>query len=78
MEKPIVNLIQPNLMEQVFTSTQKREIVSKPTAAVAPPEGENKRPVTWVSVEEICSPEWSIGGPARTTGAVPALAAGKK
>jgi len=35
-------------------------------------------PVTWVSIEEICSLEWSIGGPARTTGAGPAFAAGKK
>ena len=40
-----------------------------------PFEGENMRPVTWVSIEEICSLEWSIGGPAITTGAVRALVA---
>jgi 4-oxalocrotonate tautomerase len=78
MENPIMPLIQLNLMEQVSTPTQKKEIVSKLTDAVLPIKGENMRPVTWVGIEEICSLEWSIGGPARTTGAVPAFAAGKK
>lgn len=60
-------LIQVNLMEQVSTPIQKKEIVSKLTAAVAPFEGANMRPVTWATIEEICSLEWSIGGSARTT-----------
>jgi 4-oxalocrotonate tautomerase len=77
MEKPIMSLIQLKWMEQVFTPTQKKEIASQLTDAVAPIEGENVRPVTWVSIEEICNPEWTIGGPAGTTGAVPACAAGK-
>jgi phenylpyruvate tautomerase PptA (4-oxalocrotonate tautomerase family) len=78
MEKPIMPLIQLNLMDQVSTPTKKKEIVSKLTAAVAPFEGETMRPVTWVSIEEIWSLEWSIGGPAMTTGAVPDFVAGKK
>jgi 4-oxalocrotonate tautomerase len=71
-------LIQLKLMEQAFTPIQKKEIASQLTDAVVPIEGENMRPVTWVSIEEICSLEWTIGGPAGTTGAVPAFAAGKK
>jgi hypothetical protein len=76
MEKPIMPLIQLNLMDQVSTPTQKKEIVS--AAAMAPFEGETMRPVTWVSIEGIWSLEWSIGGPAMTTGAVPDFVAGKK
>jgi 4-oxalocrotonate tautomerase len=78
MEKPITPLIQLNLMDQVSTPTQKKEIVSKLTAAVAPFEEETMRPVTWVSIEQIWSLEWSIGGTAMTTGAVPDFVAGKK
>ena len=70
-------LIQLKLMKQVFAPLQK-EIVDNITGAMVPIEGENIRSVTWLPIEEICSPEWSIGGPARTTGAVPAFAAGKK
>jgi 4-oxalocrotonate tautomerase len=55
-----------------------KEIVSKLINTVASVEGENKRSVTWVTIEEVCSVEWSIGGPVMTTGAVPTLAAGKK
>ena len=49
----------------------------KPTSGQVLIEGENS-PVTWVPIEEICSLEWSIGGPAQTTGVVPAFAAGKQ
>jgi 4-oxalocrotonate tautomerase len=76
MEEPIMALIQLNLMEQVFAPLQKK-IVGK-TDAMVPIEGENMRPVTWVPIEEICSLEWSIGGRAITTDALPALAPGKK
>ncbi|HEY3672001.1 MAG TPA: 4-oxalocrotonate tautomerase, partial [Acidimicrobiia bacterium] len=30
-------------------------------------EGEAMRPVTWVTIEEVASGEWSIGGKALTT-----------
>ena len=39
--------------------------------------GENMRQVTWVTVEEVKSGEWGIGGNALTTETVRALAAGK-
>jgi len=71
-------LIQLNLIEQGSTPIQKKEIVSNPpTVAMAPFEGKNMRCVSWATIEEICSLEWSIGGPARSTRAVPDSAAGK-
>jgi 4-oxalocrotonate tautomerase len=73
-----VPLIQVNLIEEVFTPAQKKEIITKLTDAMVAIEGENLRPVTWVVIEEVQSGEWGIGGQAMTTDAVRALAAGKK
>ena len=69
-------LIQVKLIENVFTSDQKQEIIEKLTETMVEIEGENMRPVTWVVVEEVASGEWGIGGKALTTADVRALAAG--
>ena len=67
-----------NGIDGVFADySSDKKIVSKLINTAASVEGENPRPVTWVTIEEVCSVEWSIGGPVRTTGAVPALAADK-
>ena len=52
-----------------------KEVAAKLTNAAVSVEGENKRPVTWVTIEEICRGERSIGGEPMSTEAVPALAA---
>ena len=70
-------LIQVKLIENVFTSAQKKEIIGKLTDAMVSVEGENMRPVTWVVIEEVHSGELGIGGKPMTTDAVRALAAGK-
>ena len=70
-------LIQVKLIEKVFTTQQKQEMVKKLTDAMVSIEGENMRPVTWVIIEEVASGEWGIGGQAMSTEAVKALAAGK-
>jgi 4-oxalocrotonate tautomerase len=70
MEEPIMPLMQVKLMEEICTPTRKKEIVSKFTDAMVSIEGENMRPVTWVTIEEVCSGEWSIGEQAMTTDAV--------
>lgn len=70
---PLVNV---KLIEGVFSSTQKKEIVEKLTEAMVTIEGENMRGVTWVIVEEVQSGDWGIGGNALTTQDVKALAAG--
>ena len=71
---PFINV---KLIEGVFDSTQKREIVQKLTDAMVSIEGENMRPVTWCVVEEVQSGDWGIGGNPLTTADVKNLAAGQ-
>jgi 4-oxalocrotonate tautomerase len=69
-------LIQVRLIENVFSAKQKNEIIEKLTDAMVSIEGENMRGVTLVTIEEVRSGDWGIGGKAMTTEAVKALAAG--
>ena len=71
-------LIQVKLIEGVFSSAQKQEMIKKLTDTMVSIEGENMRPVTLVIVEEVKSGEWGFGGKGMTTADVKALAAGKK
>lgn len=70
-------LIEVHLIEKVFNPEQKRQIIQKLTDAMVSVEGENMRGVTWVTIEEVDSGDWGIGGKALTTSDVHALAAGK-
>jgi 4-oxalocrotonate tautomerase len=70
---PLINV---KLIEDVFTTAQKQEIVRTLTDAMVSIEGENMRPVTWCIVEEVRSGDWGIAGNPLTTGDVKALAAG--
>ena len=70
---PFVNV---KLIEGVFSSDQKAEMIAKLTDTMVSIEGENMRPVTWVVIEEVASGEWGIGGNALSTADVKALAAG--
>ena len=67
-------LIQVKIIEGVFDSKQKKEIITKLTDAMVSIEGENLRPVTWVVVEEVRSGDWGIGGQAMQTATVLELA----
>ena len=69
-------LIQVKVIENVFTSEQKQQIVRSLTDALVRIEGENMRPVTWCVVEEVRSGDWGIAGNPLTTADVRALAAG--
>ena len=70
-------LIQVRLIENVFSAKQKNQIIEKLTDAIVSIEGENMRGVTLVTIEEVRSGDWGIGGKAMTTEAVKALAAGR-
>ena len=70
-------LIQVSLIEEVFTAAQKQQIVRKLTDAMVEVEGEALRGVTWVTIQEVRSGDWAIGGQPLTTADVKALAAGK-
>lgn len=63
-------LIQVKLIEGVFGAEEKEEIIEKLTDAMVSVEGEAMRPVTWVTIEEVASGEWGIGGKAMHTGDV--------
>ena len=69
---PLINV---KVIEGVFSSSQRREIVQKLTDAMVSIEGENMRGVTWCVLEEVHSGDWAIGGNALTTQDVQALAA---
>ena len=69
-------LIQVKLIENVFSAEQKREIIERLTDTMVEIEGENMRPVTWVTIEEVASGDWGIAGNALTTADVKALQAG--
>jgi 4-oxalocrotonate tautomerase len=71
---PFVNV---KVIEGVFSSEQKQDMVRRLTDAMVDIEGENMRPVTWVVVEEVKSGDWGIAGNPLTTADVKTLAAGQ-
>ena len=71
-------LIQVSLIEGVFTPEQKQQIIHKLTDAMVEVEGEALRGVTWVTIQEVRSGEWGIGGQSLTTAVVKSMAAGKQ
>jgi 4-oxalocrotonate tautomerase len=78
MEGSFMPLIEVKVIEGVFSDEQKREMVRKLTDAMVSIEGENMRPVTLVTIEDIKSGSWAIGGNPLTTADVKNMAAGKK
>jgi 4-oxalocrotonate tautomerase len=72
----VMPLIEVKLIKNVFSPEQKREMIERLTDAMVEIEGENMRPVTWVTVQEVASGDWGIGGNALTTEDVHALQSG--
>ena len=69
---PLINI---KVIEGVFSSEQKAQIVRKLTDAMVEIEGEAMRPVTWAMIEEVRSGDWAIGGKPLSTAEVKALGA---
>jgi 4-oxalocrotonate tautomerase len=67
-------LVTIDVIQGVFTSSQKRELIERVTEAMVSVEGEALRPVTWVRVQEFEQGAWAIGGRPLTAGDVHALA----
>jgi 4-oxalocrotonate tautomerase len=70
-------LVTIDVIKDVFTAPQKKDLIAKVTQAMIDVEGENMRPVTWVRINEFESGDWAIGGKPLRTSDVHALAAGK-
>lgn len=69
-------LIHVKLIENVFSPDEKQEIIERLTDAMVEIEGENMRGVTWVTLEEVASGDWGMGGNPVTTADVKAIQAG--
>ena len=70
-------LVQVKVIKGVFDGNQKKEMISQLTETMVGIEGEALRGVTWVTIDEVESGDWGIGGNALTTADVHALAQGK-
>lgn len=56
---PLVNI---EVIENVFTPAQKKEMIEKVTDAMISIEGEALRPYTLVKIDEVKDGDWSVGG----------------
>jgi 4-oxalocrotonate tautomerase len=70
-------LVTIDVIKDVFTPSQKKELIARVTEAMIAVEGENMRPVTWVRISEFEGGDWAIGGKTLKAADVRALAAGK-
>jgi 4-oxalocrotonate tautomerase len=69
-------LIQVKVIQGVFTTPQKQEIIERLTDAMVEIEGERMRRSIWCLVEEVASGDWGVGGQSLTGDDVKALARG--
>ena len=51
-----------NLLENVLTDLEKREMIERVTDAMVSVEGEAMRGITWVMIEEVRESHWGMGG----------------
>ena len=56
---PLINI---QVIENVFTPAQKKELIEKVTDALISVEGEALRPYTLVKIDEVKDGNWSVGG----------------
>lgn len=69
-------LVDIQVIEGVFSTADKQNMISQVTDTLVAIEGENMRGVTWVRVHDVPSGQWGIGGKPLTTADVKALQAG--
>lgn len=59
-------LVTIDVIKDVFTPSEKQQLIAKVTEAMVAVEGEALRGVTWVRINEFESGDWAIGGQALT------------
>jgi 4-oxalocrotonate tautomerase len=72
-----VPLVTIDVIKNVFSPSQKQDLIAKVTEAMIDVEGESMRPVTWVRINEIEQGDWAIGGKALKAADVHAMASSK-
>ncbi|HET9108360.1 MAG TPA: tautomerase family protein [Steroidobacteraceae bacterium] len=55
-------LVTIDVIKDVFSPAQKKDLITRVTQAMIEVEGESMRPVTWVRINEFESGDWAIGG----------------
>jgi 4-oxalocrotonate tautomerase len=65
-KEDIMPLVQVKVIKGVFDSSQKQEMIAQLTETMVSIEGEALRGVTWVTIDEVESGDWGIGGNAIT------------
>jgi 4-oxalocrotonate tautomerase len=70
-------LVTIDVIKDVFTPDQKRQLIDNVTEAMIAVEGEAMRPVTWVRINELEQGDWAIGGQRLSAADVHAMAANK-
>ncbi len=68
-------LVDIEVIEGVFDTKQKADMIEKVTNAMVEVEGEAMRGVTWVRVKEVRSGQWGIGGNTPSAADIKAMAA---
>lgn len=68
-------LITVDVIKDVFSPSQKKQIIHHVTEAMIAVEGEAMRGVTWVRIKEFEQGDWAIGGKTLAAADVLALAA---
>ena len=71
-------LVTIDVIKDVFSPEQKKDLIEKVTDAMVAVEGEAMRPVTWVKINEIQQHDWAIGGQRLNAAAVHAMSAGRE
>ena len=71
-------LVTIDVIKDVFSPNQKKDLIEKVTDAMVAVEGESMRPVTWVKINEIAQGDWAIGGQRLNAAAVHAMGAGEE
>lgn len=67
-------LVTIDVIKDVFTLSEKQQLIANVTEAMVAIEGEALRGVTWVRINEFESGDWAIGGKALTALDVQAMA----
>ena len=68
-------LVTIDVIKDVFTPDQKRQLIDTVTEAMIAVEGEAMRQVTWVRINELEQGDWAIGGQRLSAADVHAMAA---
>jgi 4-oxalocrotonate tautomerase len=71
-------LVTIDIIKDVFSADQKKDLIEKVTEAMIAVEGEALRPVTWVKLNEVEQGDWAVGGQRLNAAAVHAMQAGRK